>query len=78
MLIEEADRQKAQFAQRKGLGKGKEDESEALAVGESSKGKRRRRRRVLSVGTVVKKDILRTNARNRSRKENPAKGQLTQ
>ena len=39
MLIEEADRQKAQFAQRKGSGKGKE-EDEALAVGESSKGKK--------------------------------------
>ena len=39
MLIEEADRQKAQFAQRKGSGKGKEDD-EALAVGESSKGKK--------------------------------------
>src|ERR1700678_1351900 len=40
MLIEEADRQKAQFAQRKGLGKGKEDESEALAAGEAAKGKK--------------------------------------
>ena len=40
MLIEEADRQKAQYAQRKGSGKGKEEESEALAAGESSKGKK--------------------------------------
>ena len=39
ILLEEADRQKAQFAQRKGSGKGKE-EDEALAVGESSKGKK--------------------------------------
>src|SRR5271168_4942774 len=39
MLIEEADRQKAQYASRRGSGKGKEEESEALAVGESSKGK---------------------------------------
>ena len=38
ILLEEADRQKAQYAQRKGSGKGKE-EDEALAVGESSKGK---------------------------------------
>ena len=40
MLIEEADRQKAQYAQRKGSGKGKEDDSEALAVAETSKGKK--------------------------------------
>ena len=40
MLIEEADRQKAQYAQRKGSGKGKEDDSEALAVAETLKGKK--------------------------------------
>jgi hypothetical protein len=42
MLIEEADRQKAQYASRKGSGKGKEEESEALAAGESWKGKGRK------------------------------------
>src|SRR5271168_741488 len=40
MLIEEADRQKAQYAQWKGSGKGKE-EDEALVVGESSRGNKR-------------------------------------
>ena len=40
ILIEEADRQKAQYVLRKGSGKGKEGDNEALAVGESSKGKK--------------------------------------
>jgi hypothetical protein len=40
ILIEEADRQKVQYASRKGSGKGKEEESEALAAGETSKGKK--------------------------------------
>ena len=40
MLIEEANRQKAQFTQRKGSGKGKDDESEVLVVGESWKRKK--------------------------------------
>ena len=39
MLIEEADRQKAQYVSRKGSGKGREEDNEALAVGESLKGK---------------------------------------
>jgi hypothetical protein len=40
MLLEEADRQKAQYTQRKGSGKGKEDDSEALAVGETLRKKK--------------------------------------
>ena len=58
ILLEEADRQKVQFAQCKGSGKGKD---EVLVVGEKERKGREKGRRMLSAGVVGRKDISATN-----------------
>ena len=55
MLIEEADRQKVQFAQYKGSGKGKDDDSEVLAEGESLSGKKQREEKNIKCWNCGKK-----------------------
>ena len=67
MLIKEADRQKAQFAQCKSSGKGKDDD-EALAVGETLKGKKQKGKKNVecwNCGKIVINVLIQKSTRNK-------------